>query len=33
VVVSVRRTRGPNKRPPGTGYANLMVRSFHLVLG
>jgi hypothetical protein len=26
VVVSVRR-RGPNKRPPGTGYADLVVRS------
>ena len=33
VIVSVRRTRGPNKRPPGTGYAYLMVRSFDLFLG
>jgi hypothetical protein len=33
VAVSVRRSRGPNKRPPGTGFADLMVRSFHLFLG
>lgn len=32
VATSGRRSRGPNKRPPGTGYADLVVRSFHLVL-
>jgi len=26
VVISVRRSRGPNRRPPGTGFADMMVR-------
>jgi hypothetical protein len=32
-VTSGRRTRGPNRRPPGTGFTDLLVRfiSFHLV--